>query len=325
MGHTGFQARRLSEVVDIWEEMLREKDLTIVMGYSGSLSVAGQWKIVNWLVSNHFVDIVVPTGANISEDIVEAMGRHYLQGDYRADDRKLLNTDMNRYYDIYGRESDYYDMTELIAEFIPLLEKGHSYTTREFLQRLGEWLGKKGIDSILAVAAKYKVPVYCPSIVDSAFGDAFLLAETRGHSLIIDEVKDYSEFMGLARIIKSTGVVYIGGGVPKDFVQLLAVSPYFLAEDGRPIRKEGVYHEESREYYYPHKYAIQITTDSPQWGGLSGATLDEAISWGKVDGKGKFVQCFCDATIALPLVAQALAERVKLKRRGPNLAQKLND
>ncbi len=325
MSQTAFQGRKLGEVVDVWERMIKDKDVTILMGYAGSLSVAGQWKIINWLITNHYVDVLVPTGANISEDIVEAMGMNYLRGDHRVDDKELLPTDLNRYYDVYGKESDYSKMTELIAEFIARLKRNHRYTTREFLYRFGNWLYQKGVHSIVAVAAKNEVPIYCPAIVDSSYGDALLLARSRGYDVIIDQARDYVEFMGLASKVKETGVIYIGGGVPKDLIQLLAVSPSLRFDNKKPAREGGAFHEESSEYYYPHKYAIQITTDSPQWGGLSGATLDEAISWGKVSHKGKFVQCFCDATIALPLVAHALAERVTPKRNPPKFYKLFTD
>ena len=123
--------------------------------------------------------------------------------------------------------------------------------------------------------------------------------------------------------VKETGVVYIGGGVPKDFIQLFAVTPCLLYPDRKVPNREGKTfksEEGIEEAYYPHKYAIQITTDSPQWGGLSGCTLEEAISWGKVSSEGRFVQCFCDATIALPIVVHALAERVNFKRKGTDFS-----
>ncbi len=253
------------------------------------------------------------------------MGFKYWQGDHRVDDRELLETDVNRYYDVYGRESDYMEMTEMIAKFIAKLNPNHRYSTREFLYQFGEWLYHEGVYSIVAVAAKNGVPIFCPAIIDSAYGDAILLAKNRSHDIILDLAKDFTEFMGLARAVNKTGVVYIGGGVPKDLIQLLAVSASLQFENKKPLRKGGAFHEESGEYYYPHKYAIQITTDSPQWGGLSGATLDEAISWGKVSAEGKWVQCFCDATIALPLVTQAIAERIKFKRRPHDLSKLLID
>jgi len=190
MTNTGFQGRKLGEIVRVWEKMIRDKNLTIILGYAGSLSTTGQWKIINWLIENRYIDILVSTGANISEDIVEAMGYSYWKGSHLVDDVKLLKTDLNRYYDVFGSEIDYMDMTELIADFIlKNLKENYSYSSREFLYSFGSWLNKKKINSIVAVAAKNKVPVFCPAIVDSPYGDAGLIAKSKNFNLILDNNK----------------------------------------------------------------------------------------------------------------------------------------
>ena len=327
MADTGFQGRKLAEVVRVLEQMIKDKDLTIILGYAGSLSTTGQWKMVNWLIENRFIDVLVSTGANISEDIVEAMGNSYWRGSHVVDDAQLLRADINRYYDVYGSEIDYMQMTELIADFIVKnLKPDYPYSSRELMYLFGNWLLERGINSIVATAAKYRVPVFCPAVVDSPYGDAGLIAKSQGFNLVLDNMKDYIEFMSLGKKIKDTGVIYIGGGVPKDFIQLLAVTADLLyPERTIPGRKPDVIrakrtrgNEALVETYYPHKYAVQITTDSPQWGGLSGCTFEEATSWGKEKVDAPKVQCYCDATIALPLVTHALNERIKVKRRGPD-------
>lgn len=326
MADTGFQGRKLGEVVKVWEEMLKDKNLTILFGYAGSLSTTGQWKQICWLIENRFIDVLVSTGANISEDIVEAMGYSYWKGSHLVNDTELLKADINRYYDVFGREADYMEMTELIAKFIiENLKENYPYSSREFLYLFGNWLNKKGINSIAATAAKYKLPIFCPAIVDSPYGDAGLIAKSKGFNLILDNMKDYIEFMGLAGKIKDTGVIYIGGGVPKDFIQLLAVTSNLLYPEREiPGRKAEIFKDwggkkkELRETYYPHKYAIQITADNPVFGGLSGCTFEEATSWGKEKVKAPKVQCYCDATIALPIVIHALVEKIKFKRKEKN-------
>ena len=328
MSQTGFQGRNLANLVEVMEEMLTDGDTTILFGYAGSLSTTGQWKIINWLIENNYIDILVPTGANISEDIIDAMGLGYWQGTHLADNEELFREGFNRYYDVYGDEADYLKMTELIAEFILTLDEDHKYSSREFLNLFGKWLGERGIRSIVTLAAEYGVPVFCPAIVDSPYGDAALTAKSKGFTLSIDAVKDYIEFMSLGGHVKDTGVIYIGGGVPKDFIQLFAVTSDLLYKDRRiPNRERGFNRKRTgtAETYYPHKYAIQITTDSPQWGGLSGCTFEEAVSWGKELPDGGLVQCYCDATIALPIVTHALAERVNHKRKKKNLIKLLNN
>jgi deoxyhypusine synthase len=284
------------------------------------MSTAGQWKMVNWLIKNRYIDVLVSTGANVSEDIVDAMGLGYWQGSHQVDDQQLLKDDVNRYYDVYGKETDYREMELLLTDFLMTVKKDYPYTSAELLYLLGNYLNKKGVKSIVAAAAAKKVPVFCPAIADSAYGETFLMAKNQGHPIVLDSVKEFDQFVSIGEKTKEVGVVYIGGGVPKDFTQLLAisVSPKTM-DEGVPGRK-GHLRKGIKEYYYPHRYAIQITTDSPQWGGLSGCTLEEAISWGKIDIEGKRAVCYCDATIALPLITHALNERVKFKRKAPDLS-----
>ncbi|MEM7008619.1 MAG: deoxyhypusine synthase family protein [Thermodesulfobacteriota bacterium] len=323
MAETGFQGKSLAKVVDVFEQMVNDDDVTILLGYTGSLSTTGQWKIINWLIENRYIDILVPTGANISEDIIDAMGFDYWQGSATEDNELLFKEGLNRYYDVYGKETDYLEMTELLAEFILTLDSSYNYSSREVLYHCGKWLSEKNIPSIVAKAAEHGVPVFCPAIADSPYGDAALIAQSKGFGLTIDGIKDYVEFMKLGETVKDTAVIYIGGGVPKDFIQLFAVTGDLLYEDRHvPNREAGLNRKGTgaAETYYPHKYAIQITTDSPQWGGLSGCTFDEAVSWGKEDPQGSLVQCYCDATIALPLISHALAERVGKKRKGKDFS-----
>jgi deoxyhypusine synthase len=321
MGRTAYQGRRLGEAVDIWERMIKEKDLTIILGLSGSMSTAGQWTIINWLIENRFIDVLVSTGANVSEDIVPAMGFPYWQGNHMVNDQQLLEDDVNRYYDIYGKETDYRKMEELVTAAIMTLKQGFPYSSTEFFYSLGKYLSKKGVKSMTAVAAENGVPVFSPAATDSAFGEAFLMAKNQGHPIIMDSVKEFDQFVGIGEKTKNIGVIYIGGGVPKDLTQLIAISVSPKTNDEGVPGREGHLRKGLKEYYYPHKYAIQITTDSPQWGGLSGCTLEEAISWGKINNDVTTrTVCYCDATIALPLITHALNERVKAKRKGPDMS-----
>lgn len=320
MSRTAYQGRKLGEAADVWEAMLNEKDLTIIMGFSGSMSTAGQWKLVNWLLENRFIDVLVSTGANVSEDIVDAMGLGYWQGSPMVNDEALLKADINRYYDVYGKELDYREMEELMTDFLLTLRTDFAYSSMELLHLFGKWLNRKGVRSIAAAAAENNVPIFCPAITDSAYGEAFLMAKNKGHTIMLDQIKEFDQFVSIGEKVKDIGVVYVGGGVPKDFTQLIAISVSPKTMDKGVPGREGFKRDGVTEYYYPHKYAIQITTDSPQWGGLSGCTLEEAVSWGKILGEGRRVTVYCDATIALPLVTHALLERVKEKRKAPDLS-----
>ena len=320
MANTAYQGRKLGEAVDVWESMVRDKNLTIVLGLSGSMSTAGQWKLVNWLIEKRFIDVIVSTGANVSEDIIDAMGFSYWQGSHIVNDQELLKEDLNRYYDVYGKEIDYRKMEDLITGFILTLKTDFQYSSVEFFYLLGKFLTKKSVNSIVAVAAQNNVPVFSPAMIDSAYGEAFLMAKNQGHSVIIDSVKEFDQFVSIGEKTKDVGVIYVGGGVPKDLTQLIAISVSPRTKDKGVPGRAGHLRKSLQEYYYPHKYAIQITTDSPQWGGLSGCTLEEAVSWGKIDNLGQRAVCYCDATIALPLITHALNERVKSRSQPPDMS-----
>jgi deoxyhypusine synthase len=305
MAETGFQGRKLGEVVDVWKQMIEEKNLTIIMGFAGSMSTTGQWKIIKWLIENRFIDVLVSTGANISEDIQDFLHGYY-QGHWLVDDKELFRHNIFRYYDVFTDGLKYRQMTEVIRGFLNSLKENYPYSSRELSAEFGKFLTNKKIDSILATAFKNKIPVFSPSIVDSEYGIAAVLSKRKDKkNVIVDQIKDFDELAKIGEKSENTGVIYIGGGVPKDFTQLLTAIV-------------GILKGEKLEY--PHKYAIQITTDSAQWGGLSGCTFEESISWGKESKEGRNVQCYCDATIALPLVAHALAERIKDKRKGPDFS-----
>jgi deoxyhypusine synthase len=313
MAKTGFQGRKLGEVVDVWEEMLKD-DVVIFLGYAGSMSTTGQWKIVNWLIEKRFIDVVVSTGANVSEDILEAMGGTYWQGHHLVNDHTLLENKVDRFYDVFADELEYRQMESLIAEFMKKLSPRRKYSSMEFLHLFGRELSQLGIRCIASAAYEAMVPIFCPAIVDSAYGIAYLLNRKleSGFDVTIDQMKDFEQIVEIKARSANSGVIYIGGGVPKDFTQLTTV--------GRSLTTSRKY-----ERTYPHKYAIQITTDAPHWGGLSGCTFEEAISWGKEAREGRNVQCFCDATIALPIVVHALAERVSKRETPQNMSWLFKD
>ncbi len=305
MAETGFQGKKLGEVAKIWTEMVGAKGLTIFMGLTGSLSTTGQWKIIRWLIEKRYIDVLVSTGANVSEDLLEALGYHYFQGTWLADDEELLRLKIDRFYDVYADEMQYRKLEDTIKRFAIGLDEKRVYSTREFLWLFGEFLSKRGIRSIVAAAYEQKVPVYSPGLIDSGYGVALSLLKRGGKLIRLDQTKDLEELAQIAERTKRTGVVYLGGGVPKDTIQLATIIKS-LSRGGK---------EET-----PHEYAIQITADSPQWGGLSGCTLEEAISWGKISSRAKKATLYADITLALPIVAHALNERVSKRTDPPDLS-----
>jgi len=302
MARTAYQGRKLGEVYEIMLKMFEDPKVTIFMGLAGSMASAGMWKIIRWLIDEGFIDVLVSTGANISEDIIEAMGFSYFRGSPYVDDYELLKHKIDRFYDVYVSELDYRVMEGMIADFIKTLPSG-IYSTAEFLYLFGKFLNEKGINAIVTAAYRAGVPVFSPALVDSAYGIASIMALRDGKRLVIDMVKDFNQLVKIGESSEETAVIYVGGGVPKDTINLVTVAQTIIAE------KRGIH-----DFYKPHKLAVQITTDLPQWGGLSGATLEEAVSWGKTSPTGMKATVHVDATIALPLIAHAIAEEVVARR-----------
>lgn len=306
MSETAFQGRALGEAYRVLLDMFRDEDVTIFLGLAGSMSTAGMWKIIKWLIEQRYVDVVVSTGAIISEDIVEAMGFKYYKTHPCVDDSELLRLGYDRFYDTVVKESDYRKMEGLIREFISTLPPGSTYSSMEFLHLFGKFLNERGIDSIVSAAYRAGVPVFSPALVDSGYGMAALLEYRRGHRVAIDMVRDFAQIVEIGERSKKLASIYIGGGVPKDYVNLVTVAQTLVAYYERGVE----------EFHKSLEYVVQFTTDLPQWGGLSGATLEEAVSWGKVHPRARKRMVHVDATIALPIITHALAS-ASIKRAKP--------
>lgn len=323
-----FQARGLGEVADVWEEVITHPKMVNFLGYAASLSSGGYWPAIRWLVDNKFIDVLVSTGANLTEDIYEAMGEQYWKVDpWFPDDEDLLKNKMDRFYDHAADEISYRKMEVTIVKFLrdlnTALPERTVLPTWQLLYLLGRWLKQKGIRSILAVAADKHVPVFSPALVDSGFGEAFVWAKSdipAGQwKLVVDQFQDAEDIFKLAEWALDNGrektAGYIGGGVPKDFTQLVAVSQALVrpSKPGEEMALEG----DDKDVVYPYKYSFQITTDSPQWGGLSGCgVMTEPISWGKQASGGRNAQVFVDATIALRLILGHFVKK-GIKRNDP--------
>jgi deoxyhypusine synthase len=290
MERISFQGRNLATARRIWEKMLAA-DCTIFLGAAGALSAGGMRMILAHLVEHRYIDCFVSTGANLYHDLHETRGRHHYVGSPRENDAALQADRIDRVYDTYASEEEFCDNDEWIAAFVLTLER-RPYTTREFLYRLGEHLWKDtGRDGILTAAYRAKVPIFCPAIADSSIGMGISQARHRdpeaGH---IDVVGDIIESANLVIRRPRTASIVLGGGTPKNFINQASVQAEFYDD-----RVGG------------HRYALQIVTDVPQYGGASGSSLEEAQSWGKLATDAEQVTVHTDATIALPLLVSALA------------------
>ena len=285
---TSFNARNLGEAVDIIEEMIRDKSCTKFLGLSGALVPAGMQKCVIEMIKNKWVDIIVSTGANITHDLAIALGgEEYIQcNPSEVDDKKMREQGISRIYDIISPDKTSIKFEKEIQKILKTIDEG-SYSTYELMEKIGRAFDK---NSIVRSAVSKNVKIIVPAFFDSILGMQVWM-HTQERKIIVDERKDLDFLINLNYELKeqkkSTGALILGGGVPKNFILQSVIIPD-----------------------KPHKYAVQITTDVPQYGGLSGATLEEAISWGKTDAKSKIHTVYCDATIALPMIVSALKERL---------------
>jgi len=294
-----FQGRNLATAYQVWKKMLGDRSI-IIMGMSGAMVPAGMRRLVVYLIQNRLIDCLVTTGANLFHDIHETLGRMHFQCSPSVDDVQLQKNLIDRIYDTLADEEEFREADAMIGAFAATLDQSRPYTTREFLNLLGKNLARQSKeDGIVTAAYRAGVPLYCPAVGDSSIGIG--IAENRHlgkNHFTFDVIGDVLETAHLAADSPSSGVVYFGGGTPKNFVQQTEVTATFIRN-----ATEG------------HKYALQVVTDAPHWGGLSGCTLEEAQSWGKIAPDASMVTVYCDSTIAMPILVSALSENTTLIRR----------
>ncbi len=295
MQKISFQGRSLGEAFDIWRQML-DDECTIWLGLSGAMTAGGMRRIIAYLLEHRLIDILVSTGANLFHDIYECLGTPHLLGRPDEDDMKLREARLDRVYDTYLDEDVFRVIDRWLMDWAYGNLEDRPYTSREFLYELGRTLSQIAReDGILTSAFKAGAPIFCPAIADSSFGIA--LAGRRNKKLPpfqFNLVRDVEETALISEFSKETGVIYIGGGTPKNFIQQSAVVV-------------------DREEYHGHKYAIQITADAAHWGGLSGCTFSEAKSWGKIHPRARMTSVRSHATLAFPFFAAAIAAVGKSK------------
>jgi len=290
MERISFQGRNLATAQRVWLKML-EDDVTIFLGMAGALSAGGLRLVVAHLIANRYVDCLVSTGANLYHDLHETRGQRHYIGSPHADDAALAEDRIDRVYDTFASEEEFCGNDNWIADFAATLEQ-RPYTTREFLYLLGGHLWKTTQrDGILTAAYRAHVPIFCPAIADSSIGMGLSQARhKRPGTGLIDAIGDIVESANMVIRRPRTASVVLGGGTPKNFINQASVQAEFFSDE-----------------VGGHRFALQIVTDVPHFGGASGSSLEEAQSWGKLATDAARVTVQADATIALPILASALA------------------
>tara|TARA_Y100000310_G_scaffold293467_1_gene323057 strand:+ start:4985 stop:5890 length:906 start_codon:yes stop_codon:yes gene_type:complete len=278
MKNAGFGARKIGIASEIAKNMFLEKDCKVFMGIAGAMVPAGMKEIIIDLVNKKNVDIIVTTGANLTHDLVEALGGQHYHCDI-WDDEEFNKKGFYRMYNVLMKNKVYLKLENFFEE--NWNEFKNIKNIKNFIEKIGELLPENS-NSILKTCYKNKISIYCPALADSGIGLMIWGKIEKGKEISIDAFGDMKEIIDEAWTSKKRGVIYIGGGTPKNFIQ------------------------QSLQFSDGADYGIQITTDSPSGGGSSGAPLVEGKSWGKLKSDAKFVDINCDATIALPLILGAI-------------------
>jgi len=293
MADMAFQARNLGRAARIVDMMLADKECSVIVCMAGSLCSAGLREVFIDMVENRMVDAIVATGANIvDQDFFEGLGYKHYKGDIRADDDLLRRNAIDRIYDTYIDEDNLRECDDTIARVADQMLAGggpRAVSSREFIREMGAYLAKHHPDNRSIVLAAYQadVPIFVPAFSDCSAGFGLVFHQTKNPDgfIGIDSVADFRELTEMKLKAGRTGLFMVGGGVPKNFAQDVVVAAEVLGHEAEM-----------------HRYAVQLTVADERDGALSGSTLREANSWGKVQ-MDEEQMVFGEATVTLPLVA----------------------
>ncbi|OGU66215.1 MAG: deoxyhypusine synthase [Ignavibacteria bacterium RBG_16_36_9] len=311
MENMAFTARDLNRAARIYDMMLKDKNCGIILTLAGSLFSAGLKKVVYDMIMNNMVDAIVSTGAIIvDQDFFEALGFKHYKGTKFVDDNELRDLHIDRIYDTFIDEDELRICDDTCAKIFDSMEP-KPYSSREFLYEFGRYLenngGPKADDSVVWAAYRKNVPIFVPAFSDCSAGFGFVVHQTQNPDshCSVDSAKDFVELTKIKLASKETGIFMIGGGVPKNFTQDIVVAADILQEDATM-----------------HKYAVQITVADERDGALSGSTLKEASSWGKVETTYEQM-VYSEATVAMPLVVGYAYHKGSWKERKAKEFQKI--
>lgn len=308
----GFNARRLSEAAETYIRMI-ESDATICLTLAGAMTPIGMSGAIISLLENGWVDWIISTGANLYHDMHRPFGFPVKQGDFMADDDDLEKSGIARIYDVFIEEGDTMLKTDaVILRAVNRDKYPAPASTADLHYHIGMEVIKTAPNpekSLLGCAAALAIPIYSPSPGDSSIGMNMILNHLEGKSKTVDPILDVLETAAIVRASRKNGALIAGGGAPKNFFMQTQPTLWQILKDN----------------HGGHDFFIQITTDAPHWGGLSGATPSEAKSWGKVkDSQLNNVTVYSDASIALPLLTSYLLSKAKPRKPKRLLDSKKN-
>jgi len=283
--YAAFNARRLGKAFEILEEALQEQSFFFI-GLAGALTPSGMRYLIAQLLNKLPNSLVVSTGANVLHDIAASLGKPAFHVETLEDDISLSRRGLMRIHDIVTSADAYVEVESLLKKVVEELPAG-SYASYEIVKALGAMIADE--KSFIRTAYERHIDVIVPAFIDSILGLQFMSLTSVKKGVKLDQVKDLQRILDAQFIAKEksmkTAAIILGGGVPKNFIYQSTL----ITEK-------------------PLDYVVQITTDVPEYGGLSGATPEEAKSWRKIGEKAKAIVVYCDVTIALPILVSALLQ-----------------
>ena len=298
-----FSSRDTAAAADIFLRMIQDDACTVILTLAGSTSAGGCMQVYADMVRHGMVDVIVATGASIVDmDFFEALGFKHYQGSPHVDDKMLRDCYIDRIYDVFIDEEELQacDMTvKLIADGLP----PRAYSSREFIREMGRYLTAYSVkkNSLVQTAFEHDVPIFCPAFTDSSAGFGLVKhqAENPGQHITLDSIKDFWELTKIKIAANGTGLLMIGGGVPKNFAQDTVICAEML---GHQVAM--------------HQYAVQITVADVRDGACSSSTLKEAASWGKVETTYEQM-VYAEASTVLPLIVSHAYHQGSWRSRTP--------
>ncbi|MCE7934870.1 MAG: hypothetical protein DYG96_09790 [Chlorobi bacterium CHB2] len=306
LGGCSFQGRALSRCLDVLEHMVRDEECMVIMTLAGAMVPGGMEEVVTQFIEHGIIDALVSTGANMSHSMVnhaDPENQGHFVGATAVDDAELFEHHINRIYDTFLPEDGYHKGEVLLEAILTKyfadngIDPLQPWLVRpqELFRLTGLALDSMGKRGILAAAARHNVPIYCGATTDSEYALNLVKYNMRNNwKIVLDELADVHVFAHSLLAKERGGTLIIGGGVPRNWAQ----QAWPLLEMTGATERHG------------YDRTVRIYTDSPSWGGLSGCTISESVSWGKYTENAVSAEVQCDATIALPMLAVGLFERL---------------
>ena len=282
-------AGKLSKATRIVSEIFEDEEYTVFLAIAGPMVPGGLRSLIRYLIAEKFVNGIVSTGANVTHDLIESIGFRHKVGNSRVDDLTLKKRNLGRIYDIYVEQRAFEELEKevyRILENIPE-ERRKGISSYDLLREIGGRIGDR--NSILKTAQIENVPIICPCLHDSMVG-LHLWTFSQLKTLSLNPLLDMNKLSDMMFTAKKVGVIILGGGVPKHHI--LVASTF----------RDGV------------DAAVQITLDRPEGGGLSGAPLEEAISWRKIRSNKRIVTVTGDVTMLFPIIVLSAIQSINKKR-----------